>query len=546
MRFGDTPIEDALGSILVHSTRAGTKRLKKGRILTEPDIDALRAAGIATVIAATLDPGDVHEDDAARRVAEAAAGPGQSVSAPFTGRVNLIADAAGVARVDIAAVDAMNLLDEAVTIATVPPFAVVQPGQMVATIKVIPFAAPEDIVAQCEEIARKAAPMISVAQFRPKRAVFIQTQLKDTKESILDKTTSVMTARLDKVGAAMAAEARVAHEAEALAQSIAELAGRESPDLIFIAGASAITDRRDVIPAAIELAGGTVDHFGMPVDPGNLLLFGTLAGKPVVGMPGCARSPKLNGFDWVLERLAADIPVTRVDIMKMGAGGLLKEIETRPQPRSGPKDNGSGSDHSGVPRAPRIAAILLAAGRSTRMGAQNKLLAEVDGKPMVRHVAEHLKASKVTRITAVLGHEAARVRDALQDFGLDFVENPDFADGLSTSVKAGVAALPANCDGFIVCLGDMPTVRREDIDRLIAAFNPVEGRAICIPVHHGKRGNPVLFARRFADEMAGLEGDSGARRLIGAHEDEVCEVDTEGGVLLDIDTPDALDRLTAG
>lgn len=541
MRFGDTSIDDALGSILVHSTRAGSKRLKKGRVLTEPDLEALREAGVATVIAATLDPGDVHEDVAALRVAKAAAGPGQSISAPFTGRVNLIADAAGVARIDVAAVDALNLLDEAITIATVPPFAVVQPGQMVATIKVIPFAAPEDLVARCEEIARKAGPMIAVAPFRPKRAIFVQTRLKDTKESILDKTTGVMTARLEKAGASLAAEARVKHDTAELAQAITDLNGRENPDLIFIAGASAITDRRDVIPAAIEQAGGTVDHFGMPVDPGNLLLFGTLHGVPVVGMPGCARSPKLNGFDWVLERLAADIPVTRADIMKMGAGGLLKEIETRPQPRSGP-----GVTQAGVQRAPRIAAILLAAGRSTRMGARNKLLAELDGEPMVRHVARHLAASKATGTTVVLGHEADRVRDALQGIDLAFVRNPDFADGLSTSVKAGLAALPEDCDGFIVCLGDMPTVRTQDIDRLIAAFNPLEGRAICMPVHQGKRGNPVLFARRFAAEMSELEGDTGARRLIGMHEDEVCEVETEGGVLLDIDTPDALARATGG
>ncbi|RVU34778.1 4-diphosphocytidyl-2C-methyl-D-erythritol kinase [Hwanghaeella grinnelliae] len=550
MRFGDISIDKALGSILVHSTRAGSKRLKKGRILAQSDLDALREAGIASVIVVTLDADDVHEDLAAKRIAEAAAGPGgfeagsaQSISAPFTGRVNLIAEAAGIAKIDTTAVDMLNLVDEAITIATVPPFAVVQPGQMVATIKIIPFAAPEDLVARCEDIARQASPMIAVAPFAAKRTAFIQTRLKDTKESVLDKTTAVMTARLEKVGASLAGEVRVPHEVSVLAQAITDLAAKETPDLIFIAGASAITDRRDVIPSAIEQAGGTVDHFGMPVDPGNLLLFGNLSGVPVVGMPGCARSPKLNGFDWVLERLAADIPVTRADIMKMGAGGLLKEIETRPQPRSAPSAPQSPAPQ--VPRAPRIAAILLAAGRSTRMGDRNKLLADVDGRPMVRRVAETLAASKVIGITAVLGHEADTVRGALGDLSVNFVDNPDFAQGLSTSVKAGVSMLPEDCDGFIVCLGDMPTVRTADIDRLIAAFNPVEGRAICMPVHHGKRGNPVLFARRLAAEMAALEGDTGAKRLIGAHEDEVCEVETDSGVLLDIDTPDALSRFTS-
>ena len=149
-------------------------------------------------------------------------------------------------------------------------------------------------------------------------------------------------------------------------------------DPILVFGASAIVDRGDVIPSAVVKAGGEVLHLGMPVDPGNLMMLGALGDVPVIGVPSCARSPKLNGFDWVLARVMADVPVRPADIMDMGAGGLLAEIPTRPLPREGkPKPQ----------RAPRVAAIVLAAGQSSRMGS-NKLLADVGGLPMVRRTLD--------------------------------------------------------------------------------------------------------------------------------------------------------------
>jgi molybdenum cofactor cytidylyltransferase len=316
--------------------------------------------------------------------------------------------------------------------------------------------------------------------------------------------------------------------------------GRGS-DVVLIAGASAITDRRDVIPAAIERAGGRVDHFGMPVDPGNLLLLGRLSDEThVLGLPGCVRSPKVNGFDWVLQRLIADLPVTRSDIMRMGAGGLLKEIPTRPQPRGG-----AGETPTVVtPRAPRIAAIVLAAGRSSRMGAANKLLTDVDGVPMVRRAVEAAAASHAKPVIVVTGNEQGKVQATLRGCKATFVHNPRFAEGMSTSLQAGLAALPANVDGALVCLGDMPLVTATAIDRLIAAFNPLEGRAICVPTWNGKRGNPVLWDRRFFAAMADLAGDVGAKHLIGEHAELVAEVAmSDDAVLTDIDTPEALAAL---
>jgi molybdenum cofactor cytidylyltransferase len=537
VKFGPVPVADAEGAILAHGLAVGRTSLKKGRVLSAADVATLREAGLREVIAARLEPGDVPEDQAARRLADAAAGPGARVAAAFTGRANLYADEAGIALVDRERIDAVNLLDEALTVATVAPYDVVTPRQMLATVKVIPFAAPEAVVAEAERLARDA-PLVAVAPFRPKRVGLVLTTLPATKPSVLDKTEAALAARLEPMGSIVVARERVPHDEAALAAAILRMrdAGA-NPILIF--GASAIVDRRDVIPAAIVAAGGTVEHFGMPVDPGNLLLLGRLRDVPVVGLPGCARSPKINGFDWVLQRLLADVPVTRRDIQLMGAGGLLKEIATRPQPREG-------DGPAPAPHAPRIAALVLAAGQSRRMGGPNKLLEEVDGKPLVAHAVDTARAADVVGIVVVTGHERGRVESALAGREVRLVHNPDFAEGLSTSLKAGLQALPADADGAIVCLGDMPRLKPTHLDRLIAAFNPVEGRTICVPTFRHKRGNPVLWGRRFFAEMQAVAGDVGARHLIGEHADQVAEVEMDdAAVLLDVDTPEALAALKA-
>ena len=538
MKFGDIEISEAEGAILAHGIQAGDARFKKGRVLTAADVAALRQAGVRQVVAAKLESDDVDEDAAATRVADAIRGPGLDATAAFTGRVNLVATIAGIVELDPDALDALNLIDEAMTVATVPRFEVVKPRQMVATVKVIPFAVAEPVVAACEAAARKTTPLVSIRAFEPKSAAFIQTRLPGTKEAVLDKTVTVMQARLAALGSRMAGEERCPHETAALTAAIGQ---SRDQDMILIAGASAITDRRDVIPAAIEAAGGSVDHFGMPVDPGNLLLIGHIGDTPVIGLPGCARSPKLNGFDWVLQRLCANVRIDPRDIMRMGPGGLLKEIPSRPLPRA--EAGRDRSTREQPPAAPRIGALVLAAGQSRRMGATNKLTAEIDGVPMVRQVCDTALASKAEGLIVVTGHERDAVRQALSTVDATFVHNPAYADGLSASLCAGLGAVPESWDGVVVCLGDMPRVTPEDLNRLIAAFNPVEGRAICVPTHHGKRGNPVLWGRQFFDEIRSVAGDVGARHLIGAYPEAVSEVEMPSdAVLHDIDTPDALAR----
>ena len=535
------PVREAEGALLAHGARTPAGAFKKGRTLSAADIEALAAAGVDTVVAARLEPGDVAEDEAAAAIAAAARGAGVEAAAPFAGRANLYAGRAGLALVDPARVEAINRLDESVTAATLAPFAPVAPRRMMATIKIIPFAAPAAAVAAARRLAAEGGPLLSVAPFARKTVGLALSRLPGTRDSVLDNTARTVRERAARVGAAALADRRVPHEEEAIAGAVSGLIA-EGADIVLVSGASAVVDRRDVAPAGIERAGGRIEHFGMPVDPGNLLLLASApapSGRiPVVVMPGCARSPKLNGFDWVLERLAADIPVRREDFARMGAGGLLKEIPARPQPR----DRAAAV---AAARRPRIAALLLAAGRSRRMGAVNKLLADVDGAPMARRVAETLIASKaVGPPLVVTGHEADRVRAALAGLDATFVHNPDYADGLSASLRRGLAALTApgqeEWDGALVCLGDMPDVAAADIARLVAAFDPAEGRAIAVPTWRGKRGNPVLWGARFFARMAAVSGDVGARHLIGENAEWVCDVPVGEGVLRDIDTADVL------
>ena len=330
------PVATAAGAVAAHGVQARDAGgesvvLRKGDSVTADHVARLARAGVETLVVARLEPGDIGENEAARRLAEAVAGPNLWIDRAFTGRANLFAARAGVLHAGADAVDRINAVDERLTLATLPPFRAVAEGEMVGTVKVIPFAV-EGAVLEAA-IAAVGAPPLSVSPYRPHRIGVVSTLLPGLKPAVVAKTLRVLDERLAPTGSAVATAREVPHEAGALAEALARLAPHH--DMLIVYGASAIADRRDVIPAAVARAGGTVDHLGMPVDPGNLLMMGRLDGRPVLGAPGCARSPKENGFDWVLQRLLADIPVTAADIRRLGAGGLLMEIVSRPQPRSG-------------------------------------------------------------------------------------------------------------------------------------------------------------------------------------------------------------------
>ena len=325
MRFGPVPLDQARGGVLAHSLDTPAGRLRKGTLLGADDIAALRAAGLAELTVARLDPGDVAEDEAALALAQAlVSGPGLRLAPVGTGRVNIHATGPGVVRLTAHAIHAANAADPMITVATVPEWQRVVAGTMVATVKIIAWAVPG---AALQTACKAGAQALALAPPVLTRATLIETVIG---AEPLPKGRRVTMQRLERLGVALVHHAAVPHRTDALAAAL-----RVAPDsdLMLILTGSATSDPADVAPSAVRAAGGTVDHLGMPVDPGNLLFLGTFRGRPLIGLPGCARSPALNGADWVLERLVCGVPVTAQDIQRMGVGGLLVEIPTRPQPR---------------------------------------------------------------------------------------------------------------------------------------------------------------------------------------------------------------------
>ncbi|MGN6585493.1 MAG: NTP transferase domain-containing protein [Rhizobiaceae bacterium] len=530
MKFGPVPVAEAEGTILAHSLATGKLRMRKARLLTKEDIAQLVEEGVKELVVARLEPGDVEENLAATRIAEALQFSGIEARPAATGRVNLHAPEAGVFTVNKELIDAINGIDPSVTIATRAQHATIVPDQMVATVKIIPFAVRQEVLDRVIEIARSGE-AFAAHPFRPLRVGVVQTVLPTVKDSVLDKTVRITEARLARSGSHVGAERRTPHRAEDVADAIDAIF--DESDMVLVFGASAMADGEDVLPAAIRRAGGDVLHVGMPVDPGNLFILGEREGKPVLGAPGCARSPKENGFDWVLDRIAAGVPVHSEDISAMGVGGLLMEIPSRPEPREKPVAKAA---------RPKIYAVLLAAGQSSRMGGPNKLLAGFDGKPLVRRTAERVLASGVDGLIVVTGHQATRIREALADLDVSFAHNPDFADGLSGSLKAGIQGLAGDAAGAMIVLGDMPGVTEADYRSLLKAFGNAGGKAIARAAHQGKRGNPVVLPRSLFPAVEWLQGDVGARHLVESGDAPIVDVEIGEGAELDVDTPDAMER----
>ncbi|TXH85283.1 MAG: 4-diphosphocytidyl-2C-methyl-D-erythritol kinase [Rhizobium sp.] len=535
MIFGEFATVEAEGAVLAHSVRLSDGSFSKGHKLALDDIGRLTAAGIDRVIAARIEPGDLMEDEAADRLARAVTPDHVTFSEAATGRVNAHTAVDGLFVANRAAVDRINNLDPAITLACLADHVPVRAGDMVATFKIIPLAVSGAKVAEGVEILRKM-PAFEVKPFKPHAISLVATELPSLKATVMDKTARILSQRLQPSGSALQREERVAHRARAVADAIcrALVEPDRLPKLVIVFGASAVIDAGDVIPEAIRLAGGEVIQVGMPVDPGNLLVLGRVGDICVVGAPGCARSPKENGFDWVLDRILAGERPTRRDISGMGVGGLLMEIQSRPRPR----------DMAAKPPSQiSVAIILLAAGKASRMGegGSHKLLAEFDGVPLVRRAASVAVESGVPDIVAVTGHRRNEIEDALNGLAVESVFNPDYASGMASSLVAGVGTTAAHkADGVLVMLADMPGVTGDDLKALLAAFREANGQAIVRAVSGGKRGNPVILPRSVLNAVMRLEGDVGARHIIETSGLPVIDVEIGEAAHLDVDTPEAV------
>ena len=333
MKFGSIPIENAVGKILAHNITGadGRRVLRKGRLLTEGDVRLLASIGRTAVHVADLADDDVNENDAAKQLADAIITDNFRLSRVATGRVNIYAKELGLLRVDAEGLFAINRLP-GITLATLPANQVVTPGRMVATIKIIPYAVSAETITL-------ATPHINIIQFtllKPRSVGMILSGFPTAKDRIVRSFDNALRPRIEALNSQITEVDFVPLEDEASEANLADAIERMAAnvDLLILAGDTAIMDRYDIAPVAVERAGGVIECFGAPVDPGNLLLLGYWQNRPIVGAPGCARSPKDNIVDIVLPRLLAGDHLTEEDIISFALGGLLEDVPERPLPRS--------------------------------------------------------------------------------------------------------------------------------------------------------------------------------------------------------------------
>lgn len=334
MKFGAVPLKAAEGALLAHAQKLPSGKLSKGTVLTSAMLAEMAETGAVEVIVARLEPGDVDENTAAARVAAPLVAEDHAgtlrLTEPFTGRVNIVAEASGIVEIDVPAIEGLNSVDPLVTLATVPQYARVTKGMLVGTVKIIAYGVSGAAV---DSAARHGAGALRLRRPVYDSASLVLTELGPEDARLRAKSVAAIETRLSQLGMTLA-ETRIVGHTEA---EIGAAMGQASGDMMLLLTASATSDPEDVGPQGVRAAGGQVTRFGMPVDPGNLLFLGEVGARPVIGLPGCARSPALNGADWVLERVACGLPVSGADIAAMGVGGLLKEIPSRPQPRRGAK-----------------------------------------------------------------------------------------------------------------------------------------------------------------------------------------------------------------
>lgn len=521
MRFEERLIAESEGWTLAHSVICGKKRIIKGTVLNSALLSKLIVAGVEKAQVFLLETGDLNEDTAAKAAAANITGSGLSIEPTGRGRANIIAACDGLF-VPNNGIDAVNNADDAFSAASLASHTPVRVGQLVATIKLIPYGLPSEKLDNIPDLPAK----MTVKPFQQFTAALIITGGAPT-----PKTTASLTARINRLGGRLTTQEPVEHSENAVCDALSEITA-EPVELILMLGASAISDKRDIFPTALKSAGGKLIKLGMPADPGNLLMLGRLDEKTVIGLPGCARSPALNGFDWVLQRFAAKEPLDAHTLTAMGTGGLLKEPAGRNTPRTGPSKYTS---------APTAAAIVLAAGKSSRAKNIHKLLSTLGGKTVIASTVDSLLGIKNLQVVVVTGHKSTEINACLADKNMSTIHNPNFEQGMGSSLAVGIAALNETTNHALVCLGDMPFVQQETIEKMLETAANLSGTAIFIPTFHGKRGHPVLWPKRFFNDLKNLQSETGGKQILRDNPEKIIEVPVDdAGILIDLDTPEML------
>ena len=531
MKIKSLAPQDSIGAVLAQTYNLPSKIISKGTFVTNEFVGYFKIGNVKTILCAVPEEGDIHEDEAAKAISSAIDKNHIYADKASTGRVNFKSQSLCLVRYDRDFIKEVNLVDESIAFSIVEHNQLLAEGDLIATLKIIPFFMQKKYVDRVIKMLAKDE-LFKIHNLKKKEVTLIQTCFEWQKKSIFTATSNVTKARLEALGCSLKKEKLINHDYDTLC-AIIRSSVKNDPEILLISGASAITDRSDYIPKAILSEGGELIQYGLAVDPGNLLLIGKVGKTTVIGMPGCARSPKLNGFDWVLQLLMADIPINREELADMGAGGLLMEIASRPLPRALAKSVSKGEK--------KVMGVILAAGNSTRMGRENKLLRNIGNAPLIRNTAIEMLKSDLDSCSIVLGYQSDKVADVIKDLNVNLILNPLWKEGQASSLRAAINTLDSTYSDLLIMLGDLPGIKSSHINSIIEEHLITDNRKskITIPSFKGQKGNPVIWGRSFFHDLSNLEGDVGGRNLFSEHPAaiNILEMD-DPWVVKDADTPE--------
>ncbi len=523
--------QESLGSVIAQTYNLPGKTISKGTFVTSEIVGYFKEGEVQNILCAVPDNGDIHEDEAANIISNAIDRSHIYIDSASTGRVNFKSRSLCLVRYERDLIKNVNLVDESIAFSIVEHNQLLAKNDLIATLKIIPFFTRKKYVDQIISILDNKE-LFKTHTLNKKEVSLIQTSFEWQKKSMFKATLNVTKNRLEALDCSLNEEKLIRHDYNVLRSEIRSSI-ESGIDILLISGASAIIDRSDYIPKAILSEGGEIIQYGLAVDPGNLLLVGKIAKTTIIGMPGCARSPKLNGFDWVLQLLMADIPVVKEELAEMGAGGLLMEIASRPLPRALAKSVNK--------REKKIMGVILAAGNSTRMGKDNKLLKNIDGTPLIRNIVLEITKSDLDSCSIVLGYQSDKVADVIKDLNIKLILNPLWKEGQASSLKVALNSLTSSYTDVLIMLGDLPGIKSSHINRIIEEHLSSENRRskITIPSFKGEKGNPVIWGKSFFHELSNLEGDVGGRVLFSQHPAAINLIEmSDPSVVTDTDTPE--------
>ena len=524
---------ETLGDILAHSIFLKVGRIRKGKIISQEDINLMLQDGIENIYVGEFDNDDLDENYASKKIAEAICVDGVTRSPTYSGKTNITSKYDGLIEIDKEKVFELNRLSTNIAVSTLNNHDIVYNGDHILSVKIISYAINK---ADLEKIINflNTNKIIQLKPFKSLKFGVIYTESVNEKKNIIEKTKKSIKSRVSDYNSTIMDEIIVKHDIEAIKLALEKQLTMDIDCLLFFLSSS-VADVSDILPSIISEFGGKITSYGMPLDPGNLTLSGYINNHKILVAAGSARSDALNGLDWHLNSLHAGIEIDQDIIDSLGVGGLLKDIDFAVRRKRISKNINT--------KKANIAAIVLSAGESKRMGEDNKLLLKVNGKTIIANYIENISKSNVSEILVVTGHQSDLIQGELEKYDVNFIYNPDYKDGMSTSLRAGINALSTNIDAAMICLPDMPLIGIYEINKLIDYYNPKIGNEICIATSNEQRGNPVLWDKKYFNELSDIKGDKGGRHLLSQYEEKSVEVNLGEAVSFDVDTKSSYNSL---